>query len=80
MIRRPFAVLLAVVLCVALLAGCPDRRCLRGHDEVQLIPQYMQVCSGTSCTMQLSHFLPLTVHVCDEWSEVAGRPGKGGSP
>lgn len=59
---------LAAAAGVSMLAGCPQQ-CRRAHNEVQLIPQYSQVCAGTSCTLQFSHFLPITVAVCDEWAE-----------
>lgn len=57
---------------VSMLAGCPQQ-CRRTHNELQLIPQYAQVCAGTTCTMQLSHFLPITVAVCDEWADSSAR-------
>lgn len=58
---------------VSLLAGCPQRQCLRAHNETQHIPQYTQVCTGTSCSLQFSYFLPMTVAVCDEWADTPAR-------
>lgn len=58
---------------VSMLAGCPQQQCRRAHNEVQLIPQYTQVCTGASCTLQFSHFLPVTIAICDEWAEPQAR-------
>lgn len=58
---------------VSLLAGCPQQRCLRAHNEVQLIPQYTQSCGSSGCSLQLSYFLPITIAVCDEWADSPAR-------
>lgn len=61
---------------VSVLVGCPQLRCLRAHDEVQLIPQYAQVCTDANCSLQLSHFLPVTIAVCDEWADTPARASR----
>jgi hypothetical protein len=74
--KKTPALLIAAMAAAAgasLLAGCPQRQCRRSHNEVQLIPQYVQTCTGASCTLRFSHFLPVTIAVCDEWADTPAR-------
>lgn len=73
------------VACV-LLVGCSVEfeyqvdhgQCLAAHNDVTLIPQYMPICDSKGiCTMQFSHFLPITTEVCDRWEFPEGRPRHG---
>lgn len=71
--------IMAAAAAVALSACKPaiDRGvCLEHHTETIFVPQYITVCSGSTCMPQFAYLLPIDDKVCDRWEFPNGRPSK----
>lgn len=65
----------AILLTAAFTFGCSVDRgaCLKSHETIVLIPQYMTTCNNGVCTMRLTYFLPITQSICDQWEFPEGK-------